>query len=171
VDLVLWSRSWTLCEGETRRGGCPGSGGQVFRKGNHTLTLFGIGYYGFSYVAGLSPIHGFNSVDAANGWTQYPDTVDSRQKDQTHAALIALNDVWKLGENQELQLSGFFRTIRRQVVGHQVTAHLDELGDQLAVVARDARRKVLGSFDTAGRRLNRIAGNGDWRARTTWVCV
>ncbi len=86
------------------------NGGDVFRKGNHTITLFGIGYYGFSYVAGLSPLHGFNSVDAANGWTQYPDTIDPRQKDQTHTALIALNDVWKLGENQEIQLSGFFRT-------------------------------------------------------------
>ena len=86
------------------------NGGQVLRAGNHTVTLFGIGYYGFSYVAGLSPIYGFNSVDAANGWTQYPDTIDPRQKDQTHTALIAVNDVWKLGENQELQLSGFFRT-------------------------------------------------------------
>jgi hypothetical protein len=86
------------------------NGGQVFRAANHTLTLFGIGYYGFSYVAGLSPIYGFNSVDAANGWKQYPDTIDPRQKDQTHTALAALNDVWKVGENQELQLSGFFRT-------------------------------------------------------------
>jgi len=86
------------------------NGGQVFRVRNHTLTLFGIGYYGFSYVAGLSPIFGFNSMDAADGWKQYPDTIDPRQKDQTHTSLIALNDVWKLGESQELQLSGFFRT-------------------------------------------------------------
>jgi hypothetical protein len=86
------------------------NGGQVFRAGNHTVTLFGIGYYGSSFVAGLSPIYGFNSVDAANGWTQYPDTIDPRQKDQTHTALIAGNDVWVPGENQQLQLSGFFRT-------------------------------------------------------------
>ena len=32
------------------------NGGQVFRLGDHTLSLFGIGYYGFSYVAELSPI-------------------------------------------------------------------------------------------------------------------
>lgn len=86
------------------------NGGEVFHAGHHTVTLFGIGYYGFSYVAGLSPIYGFNSVDAANGWKQLPDTVDPRQKDQTHTSLIAMNDVWKLGENAELQLSGFFRT-------------------------------------------------------------
>jgi Carboxypeptidase regulatory-like domain len=86
------------------------NGGRVFHAGSHTLTLFGIGYYGFSYVAGLSPIHGFNSIDGGDGWKQYPDTIDPRQKDQTHTSLIALNDIWKLGENQELQLSGFFRT-------------------------------------------------------------
>ena len=86
------------------------NGGDVFHAGDHTLTLFGIGYYGTSYMAGLSPIHGFNSVDAADGWKQYPDTIDPRQKDQTHTAMMALNDVWKIGEDQELQLSGFFRT-------------------------------------------------------------
>jgi hypothetical protein len=86
------------------------NGGQVLRAGNHTLTLFGIGYYGFSYVAGLSPIYGFNPVDAGDGWKQYPDSVDPRQKDQTHTALIAFNDVWKLSETQEFQFSAFFRT-------------------------------------------------------------
>jgi hypothetical protein len=86
------------------------NGGRVFYRGDHTLTLFGIGYYGFSYVAGLRPMYGFNSVDAVDGWTEYPDTVDPRQKDQTHTALVALNDVWRLGDNQDLQLSGFFRT-------------------------------------------------------------
>lgn len=86
------------------------NGGQVFHAGNHTLTLFGIGYYGSSYMAGLVPIHGFNSVDAADGWKQYPDTIDPRQRDQTHTAMLALNDVWKLGDDQELHLSGFFRT-------------------------------------------------------------
>jgi len=86
------------------------NGGQVFHTGDHTLTLLGIGYYGFSYVAGLRPIYGFNSVDAADGWREYPDTVDPRQKDQTHTAMIAANDEWNLGGNGQLQLSGFFRT-------------------------------------------------------------
>ncbi|HMD47945.1 MAG TPA: hypothetical protein VKG79_02560, partial [Bryobacteraceae bacterium] len=86
------------------------NGGQVFQAGKHTITLFGVGYYGFSYVAGLSPIYGFNSVDAADGWTKYPDTIDPRQKDQTHTALIAANDVWDLSDTSQLQLSGFFRT-------------------------------------------------------------
>ena len=67
------------------------NGERLFHVGQHRLTLFGIGYYGFSYVPGLVPI--------------YP-----RQKDQTHTALVALNDVWQLSGNQQLQLSGFFRT-------------------------------------------------------------
>jgi hypothetical protein len=80
-------------------------GGRVFHAGDHTLTLFGIAHLGYGYVAGLRPMFGFNSVDAAAGWAQYPDTIDPRQKDQTHTALVALTDVWKLGGNQELQLS------------------------------------------------------------------
>ncbi len=85
------------------------NGGRVFHAGDHTLTLFGIAYLGYGYVAGLRPMYGFNSIDAA-GWKEYPDTIDPRQKDQTHTALVALNDVWKLDDHQELQLSGFFRT-------------------------------------------------------------
>lgn len=86
------------------------NGARVFHAGDHTLTLFGIAYLGYGYVAGLRPIYGFNSIDAAAGWKQYPDTIDPRQKDQTHTALAALNDVWKLDERQQLQISGFFRT-------------------------------------------------------------
>jgi hypothetical protein len=86
------------------------NGGRVYHAGDHTLTLLGIGYVGFGYVAGLRPIHGFNAVDAAAGWKIYPDTIDPRQKDQTHTALAALNDEWKLNASQEVQLSGFFRT-------------------------------------------------------------
>jgi Carboxypeptidase regulatory-like domain len=86
------------------------NGGRVFHAADHTLTLFGIAYLGYGYVAGLRPMYGFNSIDAAAGWVEYPDTIDPRQKDQTHTALVALNDVWKLDDHQELQLSGFFRT-------------------------------------------------------------
>jgi hypothetical protein len=86
------------------------NGGRVFHAGDHTLTLLGIGYLGYGYVAGLRPIYGFNVIDAAAGWKEYPDTIDPRQKDQTHTALVALNDVWKLDDRQQLQLSGFFRT-------------------------------------------------------------
>ena len=76
------------------------NGSRVFELGNHKLTLFGIGYDGFSYVPGLSPV----------GAPVPGDTIDPRQKDQTHSAEIVLNDVWRLTSSQQLQLSGFFRT-------------------------------------------------------------
>jgi hypothetical protein len=86
------------------------NGGESWHPANHTITLLGIAYYGVGHVAGLSPIYGFNSTDAATGFVQYPDTIDPRQNDQTHTALAALNDVWRLGAHRELQFSGFFRT-------------------------------------------------------------
>jgi hypothetical protein len=86
------------------------SGGRAIHAAGHTLTLLGIGYFGTGFQAGLRPIFGFNAVDTATGWTEYPDTIDPRQKDQTHTALAALSDEWKLDGHQEVQLSGFFRT-------------------------------------------------------------
>ena len=83
------------------------NGERVFRVGEHRLTLFGMGYYGFSYLSGLAPI---DPANAAANSPNLADTIDPRQKDQTHTALVALNDVWKLTADQQLQLSGFFRT-------------------------------------------------------------
>jgi hypothetical protein len=83
------------------------NGQRVFHLDQHRLTLFGIGYYGSSYIPGLVPL----SSSAVN--VRFPnvgDTIDPRQKDQTHTALVAANDVWKLSGSQQLQLSGFFRT-------------------------------------------------------------
>ena len=84
------------------------NGERLFHLGQHRLTLFGIAYYGFSYVPGLVPIFALNSADA--NFPNYGDTIDPRQKDQTHTALLALNDIWQLSGHQQLQLSGFFRT-------------------------------------------------------------
>ena len=84
------------------------NGQRIFRLGNHELTLLGIAYYGFSYVPGLVPIFAPNPNDA--DFSNVGDTIDPRQKDQTHTALVALNDVWRLTGSQQLQLSGFFRT-------------------------------------------------------------
>lgn len=73
---------------------------RVFNLGGHDLTLFAVGYYGFSYIPGLTPI------DVPN----LHDTIDPRQKDQTHAGLISANDVWHLTAKQQFLLSGLFRT-------------------------------------------------------------
>jgi hypothetical protein len=84
------------------------NGERTFHLGQHRLTLFGIGYYGTSYIPGLVPIFALNSADATAH--NYGDTIDPRQKEQTHTSLIALNDIWQLSGGQQLQLSGFFRT-------------------------------------------------------------
>lgn len=84
------------------------NGERSFEFGAHRLTLFGIGYYGQSYVPGLVPLFAQNPTDGDSH--NYGDTIDPRQKDQTHTALVAVNDVWRVSASQQLQLSGFFRT-------------------------------------------------------------
>ena len=84
------------------------NGQRVFQAGAHRITLFAIAYYGSSYVPGLVPLFPGNAPDA--GSPNLGDTIDPRQKDQTHTALAAVNDVWQLGPGQQLELSGFFRT-------------------------------------------------------------
>lgn len=79
-----------------------------FNLGAHRLTLLGLGYYGHSYVPGLTPI--FAADVTGENFATSGDTIDPRQKDQTHTALVALNDIWQLSTSQQLQLSGFFRT-------------------------------------------------------------
>jgi len=75
------------------------NGLRQFNFGNHQLTLFGIGYYGFSYVPGLIPI----SVPVPG------DTIDNRQLDNTRTFLLVATDNWKLSEQKQLSFSGFYR--------------------------------------------------------------
>lgn len=75
---------------------------RVFKLGSHDVALLAIGYYGLSNVPGLTPINAPN----------FHDTIDPRQKDQTHTGLIAANDVWHLTAKQQFLLSGLFRTLR-----------------------------------------------------------
>lgn len=84
------------------------NGERFFNVGEHHLALAGIGYYGQSYIPGLVPISPLNFHD--ENVPNLGDTIDPRQHDQTHTALVALNDDWQIGTNQHLQLSGFFRT-------------------------------------------------------------
>ncbi len=70
-----------------------------FNLGNQQLTLFGIGYYGFSYVPGLIPIN-----------VRVPgDTIDNRQVDSTHTFLLIATDNWKLSEQKQFSFAGFYR--------------------------------------------------------------
>jgi hypothetical protein len=109
--------SWVIFEGSLGNGFLDrlehrqqykGSAQRVFHVGEHRITLLGIGYYGQSYVPGLVPVFASNPGDA--DFPNLGDTIDPRQKDQTHTALVALNDLWQLSSRQQLQFSGFFRT-------------------------------------------------------------
>ncbi|MGH9501625.1 MAG: carboxypeptidase regulatory-like domain-containing protein [Terriglobales bacterium] len=75
------------------------NGLRQFALGRHELTVFGIGYYGSSYVPGLIPI----DVHVAR------DTIDNRQLDRTHTFLLVATDNWKLDEQKQLSFSSFFR--------------------------------------------------------------
>ena len=129
------------------------NGLRQFDFGRHQLTLFGVGYYGSSYMPGLIPID-----------VRVPgDTIDSRQLDSTHNALLVASDNWKLDQQRQLSFSGFFRnyalTLRsnfgegliqqsesRNVFGGEIT-YVQSVGPWLAVLAgidfrRDAPRNL-----------------------------
>jgi Carboxypeptidase regulatory-like domain len=124
------------------------NGERFFTLGRHRITLFGLGYYGTSNIPGLVPLFPTSS-DNAN-FPNLGDTIDPRQKDQTHTVLMALNDVWQLTPSQQLQLSGFFRTYNlslysdfgqglirqsefRTVAGASVN-YVKKIGDYLSVL-------------------------------------
>ncbi len=67
--------------------------------GRHQLTLFGTGYYGFSFVPGLIPI----GIPIPN------DTIDNRQLDRTHNFILVVTDDWKLSDRRQWSFSDFFR--------------------------------------------------------------
>jgi hypothetical protein len=75
------------------------NGLRQFISGRHQLTVFGIGYYGFSDIPGLIPIN----VPVPG------DTIDNRQLDGTHTGLLVATDNWKLTERRQFSFSGFFR--------------------------------------------------------------
>ncbi len=82
------------------------NGQRVFELGRHTVTVLGIAYYGKSTIPGLVPLFGASEP----GYPEYGDSIDLRQKDQTHTAMAAANDTWRLTGAQRLLLGGFFRT-------------------------------------------------------------
>src|SRR5579862_8105416 len=84
------------------------NGERVFHLNQHDLSLLAIAYYGESYIPGLVPLFPSNAGD--EGYQNYGDTIDPRQRDQTHTVLIGANDAWRIAPNQQFQFSGFFRT-------------------------------------------------------------
>ena len=103
--------------------------------GAHRLSALFIGYYGQSKVPGLVPI----DVSGLH------DTIDPRQRDQTHTGELALNDVWHLKPGSELQLSALFRTYNLALDSN--------FGDGL--IRQSEFRTVAGGNGTYVRRVNR----------------
>jgi len=81
------------------------NGSRVFGFGSHELTVYGIGYYGFSYLPGLAPI----GVHTPN------DTIDTRQSEQASSGIVIANDIWRVSPRSQVQFSGFFRTYKLDV--------------------------------------------------------
>ncbi len=73
---------------------------RAFKAGAHDVTLFGIGYYGSSFIPGLIP----------TAFSVTGDTIDSRQHDTTHNSLVVASDTWRITGSQFLEFSGFVRT-------------------------------------------------------------
>ena len=137
--------------------------------GNHQLTLFGIGYYGFSYVPGLIPIH-----VAVPG-----DTIDNRQSDTTHNVLVVATDDWRLSEQRQVSFSGFFRNYAlqlrsnfgdgliqqsesRNVVGGEAT-YIQNVRPWISLLAGgDLRRDAPRNLD-----LDRLDNNGNFAPVTS----
>ncbi|HZD32272.1 MAG TPA: carboxypeptidase-like regulatory domain-containing protein, partial [Candidatus Angelobacter sp.] len=81
------------------------NGFREYHLGSHDLILFGVGYYGFSYVPGLIPI----------GVPVPGDTIDNRQRDITHTLLLIASDNWKLSQQRQFSFSGFYRNYALQL--------------------------------------------------------
>ena len=76
-----------------------------FTRARHTVTLFAVGYYGFSDIPGLIPID-----------VRVPgDTIDPRQNDRTHTSILIISDAWHFSDKHQLQLSAFLRTYNLQL--------------------------------------------------------
>lgn len=69
--------------------------------GRQVVTLFSDGYCGQSHEGNLVPIGDGVAVN---------DTIDPRQRDQTHTSILVANDEWKAGLKDQVAFSGFFRT-------------------------------------------------------------
>ena len=145
------------------------NGLRQFDLGRHQLTVFGMGYYGFSYVPGLIPI----------GVPVPGDTIDSRQLDHTYNFLAVVTDNWKLSQQRQVSFSGFFRnyalTLRsnfgagliqqsetRNVFGGEVT-YIQSVRSWLAFLAGvDLRRDAPRNLD-----LKHLDDNGIFQLVTS----
>ncbi len=110
----------------------------------HQLSLLSIGYYGESRVPGLVPI----------GVPDLHDTIDPRQRDQTHTGEMALNDVWHVSRDSDLQLSTFFLTYNLSLYSNfgdgliRQSEFRTEAGDNATYVKKiNTHLSIMGGMD------------------------
>jgi hypothetical protein len=111
---------------------------------NHELSLLFLGYYGKSQIPGLVPI------DVPN----LHDTIDRRQRDQTHTGELAVSDTWRPDNGTELQFSTFFRTYNLALYSNfgdgliRQSEFRTETGDNATYVRQLGRRlSFMAGFD------------------------
>ena len=104
------------------------NGFRQYSPGRHQLSVFGVGYYGFSRIPGLIPI----DVPVSD------DTIDRRQLDRTYTFLAVAADNWKLNEQKHASFSGFYRN-------YALTLRSD-FGDGL--IQQSETRNVFGGEST-----------------------
>ncbi len=111
---------------------------------NHELSMLFLGYYGESRIPGLVPI------DIPN----LHDTIDRRQRDQTHSGELAINDTWHAGSATELHVSSFFRTYNLALYSNfgdgliRQSEFRTETGDNITYVRRlSSRFSLMAGFD------------------------
>src|SRR5436309_1870890 len=74
------------------------NGYRQFKTGNHYLTLFGMGYYGFSRIPRLIP----TDVPVSD------DTIDNHQLDRSRTSLFVASDTWRLDDSRQFLFSASF---------------------------------------------------------------
>lgn len=137
---------------------------KVFRFGRHDLTVYGLGYFGTSFQPGLIPI----DAPTPN------DTIDARQHEQTANGVVIFNDVWRVTERGQVQVSGFaryytldvrpnfgdglIRQTEHRVVNSEDALYTNRFGDALSVLGGvDLRREAPRDLN-----LDKVDQNGNF---------
>ena len=107
----------------------------TWTAGNHQVSAFGVGYYGFSRIPGLIPL----DVPIPGA------TIDPRQKDLTHTALGTVVDQWQLAPDRSLVSGLYGRTYSLNLFSN--------FGDGL--IRQSEFRTVAGASSTYTQRLPR----------------
>ncbi len=115
--------------------------------GKQDLTIFGDGYYGFSRIPGLIPLH----------TPVTDDTINLRQKDLTHTTVAIVTDTWHPADGRQLTASAFTRTYSLALDSDFGQGLIEQSEFRTVQGANATYTQRLGSHPFA-RRWNTVAG-------------